>query len=382
MATVVMNLSGLISGVLHLFLRANTATTSFAPKTVAKRWEHSKHNIRIFGPNELAIYAHLLNPITGPENREPERRASHRDSSAQLLVPEKERVSSIDYVRTPPYWSSKHPEPEISDLPVVPQPTKASGVWPVFTLRQPSYSLFPTRNGSLSKDVQRNDSIYDISSLAPPPASGYKGDSWHRDSYDSATVQIGLRLSHHPMNLQDVPDTPLLPSKSSQGMTLKAPGFQQPSFPSSAPGPAQFATMHYDSKHSLRSPARPVTPLTLQTNFASSCAADVSPVGKEDLASADPNYNVSPMSTPDSSTRMLLPAQRAVLPQIEKLRESNTQLSPAVYSPSSTVYSLSPTVYSPGKQLKSPGSPRPGPPGSPGASSKASPRQRSRKDWV
>src|SRR4051794_15449895 len=88
MAAVVLNLSGLMNGLLHLFLRSNTATTSFGPKT-GKSWDRKKHEIRMWGPNELAFTNHLVDPVLGP--RTPDNYSTRSESRAELVELEKNR---------------------------------------------------------------------------------------------------------------------------------------------------------------------------------------------------------------------------------------------------------------------------------------------------
>ncbi|KAH9208353.1 hypothetical protein DL95DRAFT_312022 [Leptodontidium sp. 2 PMI_412] len=389
MATVVVNLSGLMSGLLQLFLRSNTATTSFAPKKAGKKWAEPRHQIRMFGPNEVAMHAHLINPVTGPRTPRDDQ-LSRSDSRASLIGLEKGRGISMDSLRSPPYGMSKRQEAEMSSMPTPPEPIKASecpAVQARAHARKPSYSLFPPEGSSPTKAGQQKDSVYDITELTPPPAIRFAGGPRHRrDSSiaSSATVQIGLRISHAPTPSQEDLDALPLPSTTYKAMTLKPPAPQSPSSTYSAsPLPS---TTYSASKPSLPAsplaskPTLPSAALIVQTTFPTS-------VGKKPLPSPlNTNITSSPQQSPSASiNKTLPPTPKAFLPQIEKVRESTTQLSP-------TVYSLSPTVYSPEAKTASPAAGktnsnplRANPPGSPMAGQVRQPisQQKSTKaDWI
>ncbi|KAG4415199.1 hypothetical protein IFR04_011658 [Cadophora malorum] len=386
MATVVLNLSGLMSGLLQLFLRSNTATTSFAPKTAGKKWAQPRHEIRMFGPNELAMHAHLTNPVTGPRTTN-DNRLSRSDSQASLIGLEKKRGISMDSLRSPPYGVAKRQEAEMSsNLPNMPEAaTVCPAVQARSHARKPSYSLFPPEGSSPTKAGQQKDSVYDISELTAPPAIRFAGGARHRrDSSiaSSATVQIGLRISHAPTPSQEDLDALPLPSTTYKAMSLKPPAPKSPSSTYSAsPLPS---TTYSASKPSLpASPSAskltlPAVPLKVQTSFSTSA-------GKKPMPSPlNTQITTSPQQSPASINKTLPPTPKAFLPQIEKVRESNTQLSP-------TVYSLSPTVYSPeSKSTPAAGKPnsnplRANPPGSPMAGPVRQPtsqQKRTKADWI
>ncbi|EKD16350.1 uncharacterized protein L3040_008450 [Drepanopeziza brunnea f. sp. 'multigermtubi'] len=408
MATVVLNLSGLMSGLLHLFLRSNTTTTSFAPKTMTKDWDHPRHALRMFGPNELAMRAHLINPVTGPDTLRDdlESRASRPESDASLIGFEKGRGIYIASLRSTPYEPQKYLETEMSPMPKISRAADAVNPGPAVSGRalagNPSYSLFPAENHSPLRNSPKRDSVYDISDisdineisdLAPPPPLRHTGGPRHkRNSSDgsSATVQIGLRLSHAPPTPQEDLDTLPLPSTTYKGSTLQVPGARKASSPRSAPRLATPPnTYSAASERSLPpSPAAAKTkatsagaPLKVQTNFASLTSSKpglVTPVST--------SRNHSPqLRTPTSMNKAFPLTPKVYLPQIEKIRESITQLSPTVYTPSPAVYSLSPTVYSPEKKVTVPArSPlHVTPPGSPEAGpSKTRPPLRTKMDWI
>ncbi|KAI9049664.1 hypothetical protein LZ554_006689 [Drepanopeziza brunnea f. sp. 'monogermtubi'] len=399
MATVVLNLSGLMSGLLHLFLRSNTTTTSFAPKTMTKDWDHPRHAIWMFGPNELAMRAHLINPVTGPDTLRDdlESRSSRPESDASLIGFEKGRGISFASLRSTPYEPQKYLETEMSPMPKISRAADAVNTGPAVSGRalsgNPSYSLFPAENNSPMRNSPKKDSVYDISDLAPPPPLRHTGGPRHnRNSSDgsSATVQIGLRLSHAPPTPQEDPDTLPLPSTTYKGSTLQVPGARKASFSRSVPKLAiPLNTYSAASERSLpSSPAAAKTkitsagaPLKVQTNFASLTSSKPGPV-----TPVSTSRSHSPqLRTPTSMNKAFPLTPKVYVPQIEKIRESTTQLSPTVYTLSPMVYSLSPTVYSPEKKVTVPArSPLHfTPPGSPEAGpSKTRPPQRTKMDWI
>src|SRR5271170_2797171 len=94
MATVVLNLHGLLAGLLQMFLRSNTATTAFRPKGTPG-WSCRGHEIRLWGPNELGFDGHMLEPVSGP------RSPASIGSRASLIENEKRRPLSMDSIRSP-----------------------------------------------------------------------------------------------------------------------------------------------------------------------------------------------------------------------------------------------------------------------------------------
>ncbi|KAF8851597.1 hypothetical protein BDZ45DRAFT_142762 [Acephala macrosclerotiorum] len=341
MATVVLNLSGLMSGLLQLFLRSNTATTSFGPK-VGRSWDRGKHEIRIFGPNELAMHSQLVNPVTGPRTpgsaHELNRQQSRTDSRASLMGPEKSQAISIsmDSLPSPPSRSPK----TYDDMPAPLEPTFDKSPTRGHTRNKPSYSLFPAEGGSPTKPGQPV-SIYDISDLAPPPPVYGNGGSRHRrDSSiaSSATVQIGLRLSHAPGPSKEDLDCLPLPSTS-----YKAPPPPSPESPlslSSKYSASPLPSTTY-SATPVPKPAPPPSPLRVQTDFPAPAPPPRSPKwpspAPAPIITRQPSPEQSPTrSSPAAVNKTLPPTPKAFIPAAVKetqARESTTQLSPAVYSP-------------------------------------------------
>lgn len=320
MATVVLNLSGLMNGLLQLYLRTNTTSTAFGPK-IGKGWESKKHEIRIFGPNELAMQAQLMNPVTGPQS--PASEWTHSRSS--LVGAEKSRAS-MNSMSSKPYQSTKSYETELEDMPSTYHTGKSAHT------RTPSYSIFP----SSKRDIQPT-SVYDISDLEPPPNIRFSGRHKRDSSVSSSgTFVIGLRLSQAP------PYPLLAQTYDPKPSTLPAP-------------PATYrykpATLPISAFSSNTEPlVQQVSPLRVQTNFNQNPTPPARSINRPTPAPLDTSGNgsssreQSPTSESPSVNKTLPPTPKYSFPAIEKLRTSTTQLSP-------TVYSLSPTVYSPEKKV-------------------------------
>lgn len=345
MATVVLNLSGLMSGLLQLFLRSNTATTSFGPK-IGRSWDRGKHEIRMFGPNELAFTNHLNDPVSGPRTQKAEMEG-RTDSRAGLIEAEKGSVISMESLQSPPFRSPKQYEREMSRLPTIPEPasiTTSPTATRMHVRNKPSYTLFPIES-SPSKTRQEPTSIYDISDLIgdlePPPPIHYAGGARHkRDSSiaSSATVQIGLRLSHAPSPSQDSIKVIPLPSTTYNAASTPAADTNRETCPallpttySATPKPKVIPTSKFTPM-----PKPPPSPLALevQTNFPFASGPPARSPRRPSPLNTDLSRSLSQTA---QVNKTLPPTPKVVLPKLDTLkqqsRESNTKLSPAVYSP-------------------------------------------------
>jgi hypothetical protein len=361
MATVVVNLSGLISGLLHLFLRANTTTTSFAPRSLR---DPKKQEIRIWGPNELVFNNYLMEPVPGLRSP-PRELASRADSRSSLMGFEKEtgRVVSMESLQNPPVELPARYNNTLASNTVEPKtltnPDSAYGtVTPAARThaRKPSYYLFPTEQGSPVKlsvpGMRQQDptSIYDISDLTPPPPifgpgsrQGHKRDS---SIASSATVQIGLRLSHAPTPSQEDISTLPLPST-----TYNADAASRPH----PPTPLNIKISNFVPPPP-RSPFRP-SPLALSSTSPAQ----------------SPKITQSPKIL-TSINKTLPPTPKANIP-MSRLNEPDTQLSPAVYSPEKKAVQTPESATMPKNPLRG------NPLGSPSAPPKK-PAQGGKSDWI
>ncbi|KAF9881289.1 hypothetical protein CkaCkLH20_01439 [Colletotrichum karsti] len=214
-ASVVANVSGLMTGGLHLFLRSNTLST-IGPRD---KWESErdklKAGIRVWAPNGGDDYEHhMMNPVGRA-------RSLQRMDSTDSLVPEKEEEARIESPSNSPTYANPlrshavYPQPTRSPV-RVPEPAQVSTYQTPKAMghaRKRSYSLFPPDNNNSTKSItllpattysptnMNNDD--DVFFLRPPPSIHPQGIRHRRDSSmaSSATVQIGLRLS----NVDDMP---------------------------------------------------------------------------------------------------------------------------------------------------------------------------------
>jgi hypothetical protein len=321
---VVLNLSGLMNGLLYLFLRSNTATTSFGPKN-GRSYGQGKHEIRIWGPNELVFNNQLADPVSGP--RTPAELPSRSESRTNLVGLEKDRPISMESLRSPPPiispTSKYNPlrSNAVGEMRTMPHIAEQIAELPSFSpkrchARKQSYSLFPTDPTSPVKPPPTNTkeeptSIYDISDLQPPPAifgGGLRGQGHRRDSsvVSSATVQIGLRISHAPSPSQeDIIQLPL-PSTTYNANAKRPVSLLRVE---TQPTPQPFLQ---PVSLPVRSPRRP-SPLVTSIQ---------SPTQSSPMRESSSNKTLPP--TPKSAD---------FVTPIQRIAEPAAQLSPAVYSP-------------------------------------------------
>lgn len=364
MATVVLNLSGLLNGLLHLFLRSNTATTSFGPR--GGSWPSDKHEIRMWGPNELAFNDHILDPVPAPASApaSPRSELVSRAGSQKSLISSSDKGDIISMTGLPILQRSTYSPTEPSSLRYIPpKPISMMPVPPTPTehlsseqLKKQSYSLFPSPalgspNTLLAPQMNRSalESVYDISDLSdltPPPQlhgrSGYR----RRSSVSSfATVQIGIRFSHAPPP-SAVPDVfPLgIPPTTYKAAELPATTFQAPALPPTAYSPT--STPNHAPNETPALPRNPLPPI--QTTHFTKAPIPIPPrspfrpspltnINTATQRQQSPTRSNTPQRSP--STNKTLPATprppTPKQPAIERLEQSDAivQLSPTVYTP-------------------------------------------------
>lgn len=208
-ASVVVNLSGLTTGGLHLLLRANCISAIGAANKCEDDRKKLKGGIRVWSPN-------------GYENLD---RSTYNGGSPGRLNEaasprfEKEEEERVESPAGTPTYESPNPlrsqdmglrSPRI-DMPESPRPSRMEAL--KTHLRKSSYSLFPRENGTKSfgllpattytPDGTRNlpSSGEDTSNLVPPPLVFGGGVRHRRTSsigshLSHATVQIGIRFSN------------------------------------------------------------------------------------------------------------------------------------------------------------------------------------------
>lgn len=208
MAAVVLNLSGLLSGLLHLFLRSNTSSTSFGPK-IGSAWDQRRHEIRIFGPNELTFYNPLLDPVPGPSSVDLGPHRQLKDLSREVSPFE----TDIDGEKGFQYAKPTSNSDGLLDKNLTPLAAKA--------FSPASYSLFPPQDFHNYSD---SVPVHEIADLDLPRPIFARNSRQIRNSSESsvtsATLQIGLRLSHVMTNPSDEYDDGafLLPATTYKGV--------------------------------------------------------------------------------------------------------------------------------------------------------------------
>ncbi|KAI0998258.1 hypothetical protein K3495_g9938 [Podosphaera aphanis] len=355
MATVVLNLSGLMSGLLHLILRSNTSTTSFGPKE-GSSWDCGKHQIRIFGPNELAMYSSLVDPVPGPmTDAYYERQFSQSSSHRRSPIRSEKRGIDTKNLYSPPFKSPRRDELSPKGVMNVLSPYRSHA-------RKPSYSLFPQQETfptTNQPNPQLPISIYDISELGLPQPTFGRSSRHFRDSSDSssATVQIGLRLSHAPSIDMSGDDEALpLPATTYNARAAVTPlSLPPPRLRSPLPPPLALISPTKSPLSSplsspdltpLTSPAPlqprifsgfqravlPPVPLRVDTTFISPSARS-SPRAVPINSQLPQNLEIGSLSIEGSNHEVETRASSSTLLSTETARESAIKLSPMVYKP-------------------------------------------------
>ncbi|OTA61265.1 hypothetical protein K449DRAFT_331384 [Hypoxylon sp. EC38] len=317
-STVVANVTGLMTGGLHLFLRSRTISI-ISPKNKLAEYERQKlkHQIRIRGTNDMDFNGHILQPVSGPEFAKTE--------SQENLMGEKGDVAErgeSSYARSSLQFSPSMPNPlrsnavfESANIPRVPEPVQIPPTPSANThSRKPSasYTLFPGKNqgnpasvallpstaynpnsqSNLPSTTFQFDDVNDT--LRPPPSIRATWGRHRRDSSmgSSATVQIGLRIS----NVADI-------------------------------GPiAGKVSTEVERVYSLGCPQNEPLPNTYRPSpLATFNASNVTPLQ-------------SPTNARDSSMKNLPPA-----PSKPEKEKKDCTLSPTVYDPNSPTKSKTPS---------------------------------------
>ncbi|KAL2167710.1 hypothetical protein VTG60DRAFT_886 [Thermothelomyces hinnuleus] len=270
-ASVVANVSGLMTGGLYVFLKSSTMST-IGPRDKVGEYENRRARYKItrqYSNDSDNSYddnhdRHIMNPVTGP-------RSLRRVSSEEILMgaekeeevldsraPLRSRGQSRDSVR-----SNKLVSAVASVLlPKAPEPARISPTSAGTRARKRSYSLFPRGAVASKASMLLPATTYSpADSLKPPPSMANLADIRHRrDSslVSSATVQIGLRLSSvddmpplaqtkpaaddsvvHPLDCPNVPNNPGMRSPKRAG-TIAVRSATRPA-PTSSTAPAQPA---------------------------------------------------------------------------------------------------------------------------------------------
>jgi len=209
-ASVVVNVSGLMTGGLYLFLKSNTIST-IGPRDKVGEYERRKLKYKIRRADEPDSDGHMLNYVRGQRN------LGRVDSDLSLIGDEKEeefrderrRPSSSVYEEPLPNPLGSHSVYPMPTMPRAPEPARFSAMSSALNhMRKRSYSLFPGGVPSAKSSIallpattyspNTKSNAADLDALKPPPSMRALTNGRHRrDSslVSSATVQIGLRLS-------------------------------------------------------------------------------------------------------------------------------------------------------------------------------------------
>ncbi|XXG99947.1 hypothetical protein Hte_006288 [Hypoxylon texense] len=314
-STVVVNVTGLMTGGLHLFLRSNTIGT-IAPKDKIAEYERqqAEYHDRMAGTNGWDFNGHILQPVSGP--------GSFKSESRENLVNEKSGIEAVDS----PLFSPRNPNPlksnavfDGADIPQAPEPAQvASSILPNTHSRKPSasYTLFPGKNQNTASVALLPSTAYNPNpqsnfnatnfpfnnnfndTLRPPPTI----QAWGRHKRDSsmassATVQIGLRLS----NIADIGPVPKPSLDTERVYTLDCPEKDEMGL---AYRPSPLAT---SSTSNVAPPQAPRGPRDSMVKYVQQEPAK--PEEKKDCTLSPTVYNPN---SPNSPTKTKTPSPRGV----------------------------------------------------------------------
>ncbi|KAI0122822.1 hypothetical protein BJ170DRAFT_599496 [Xylariales sp. AK1849] len=339
-ATVVANVSGLMTGGLHLFFRSNIIST-IGPRDKLAEYERRqlKYKIRKPDPNEFDASGLVLQPVEQPGNARTLRRTESEES---LVRYEKEEEAAIESQPTQTYGfdgpnplrsNSIFPAASIPRAPEraqLPSPTRLTGIH----TRKPStssYSLFPSKDTANTTSVallpsttyspiSNNDRFEDFSSTLKPPPSIKATGRHRRDSSmaSSATVQIGLRFS----NVEDMPPMATTMVKNAANMhNLDYPQATRPTplasfeLADDSPFPSQPSS---PISSSSRDPIRDARMKTLPPVPRPIAPVEVEPRKDEQLILSAAVYR------PDSPSKVKVPSPKGVGFNFPQPLRSNT----------------------------------------------------------
>lgn len=180
-ASVALNIFGLINLFLHLLLRSNSDNMALRP--IQTPWVQRKE-WRFFGASDLEVGQHIESP-TVPE----------RNGSLRRLVYEKE--GSPFSPKSERTMQSKSAADARKSLPLAPLASQAT-IAPSFrhSRKKSAYSLFPVEGAELKRVASSIYADINTNNLMPPRPALFRNHKRDSSDLSSATVQIGLRLSN------------------------------------------------------------------------------------------------------------------------------------------------------------------------------------------
>lgn len=181
-ADVMISLNGLLQGVLHFILRANSERLAIRPRKTP--WT-KKRSLRIFGPNDLNIHDFISTPllIERDNDRWP---AALRDNSLRKMS---DAVPSTPREQFATLRSPAIGQPITLGRPRSETPRKAH--------LKSQYSIFPTQRSERAPvESWITEFSTDSDGVEPPPPLLVTRHGRNDSTLTSETVEIGLRLSH------------------------------------------------------------------------------------------------------------------------------------------------------------------------------------------
>lgn len=224
-ATIALNIFGLLTGLLYLILRSNSHNMAFRPNGAS--WEQ-KQDWRLFGSPDLDIGNHIINPV-GPErkgtlhglvlpskekgdfeahtnrSRSPGDPAFAKEKRSVLASPpsyrtpskstiSKPSLSSPPSYRAPPIHSANDPlliSPPTFQIP--PQTFRSDS--PFQSFNHANYALFPYRPKSIPLIAIDDVDPQSSKPVTPPAPLFFNHHKRDISNVTSATVQIGMSVS-------------------------------------------------------------------------------------------------------------------------------------------------------------------------------------------
>ncbi|KAI2641715.1 hypothetical protein GGS26DRAFT_586111 [Hypomontagnella submonticulosa] len=314
-STVVANVTGLMTGGLHLFLRSNTIAT-IGPKNKLAEYERQKSKIEA----GEGINDHILKPVPQPQS------LSKTESQENLLS---EKTNAAERGESPfavksLQFSPRNLNPlksnaviETASMPRVPEPAQVPTTSAVGHNRKPSasYTLFPNNSqGSTASVALLPSTAYNPNpqlnsnptnfpfddlndTLRPPPSFRTPWGRHRRDSSmaSSATVRIGLRIS----NVGDI--GPMAGKASTEDESVYTLDCPQKDELGSTYRPSPLANLSASNTSAPQSPAQPRDSVTKTLP-----TAPAKPEEKKDCTLSPAVYD------PNSPTKAKTPSPRGV----------------------------------------------------------------------
>jgi hypothetical protein len=212
-ASVVANVSGVMTGGLYLFLKSNVLST-IGPRDKAGEYERRKlkHTIRRYGPGDGDTDDCVIGQTSGSgglrrvdsdasfisNEKEVEVAGSTRSSRAPSIASSRRLNPLRSNAVYPPTSGPRFPEPVQTPTGMIGHMRKRSyNIFPNLPSAKSSVTLLPATTYSPQSMGRQRDAESALDALKPPPSLRNLVGRHRRDSsmVSSATVQIGLRLS-------------------------------------------------------------------------------------------------------------------------------------------------------------------------------------------